>query len=190
MTPDTFTIWMTLDRSRYFLLSDDRTLEPGNLVIKSLDGKTASVSPDWLAPFEITEEQARRIAKDQLGGALGELRGSIDEKLADWRRQLDEFNRTPVTEDTTITPNAASALFDLLKKLPGVLGNSLSGDEHRVGEAKDTMADLQRELKEAGIDLDERFTNFPDRLADLRKDVEQERADKKTTKNDPPPDEP
>ena len=27
-----------------------------------------------------------------------------------------------------MTPNAAPALFDLLKKLPGVIGNSLSGD--------------------------------------------------------------
>ena len=181
------TLWTTGDGNRYFLIPDDRTTEPGTLSIKRLDGMLASVSPDWLASFEVTEAEARRIAKDQLGQTLDELKHGIDERLADLRRQLDEKNGTPVTENTTITPNAAPALFDLLKKLPGVIGNSLSGDENRVVTAKTAMADLQKRLKEAGIDLDDRFANFPDRLAELRKDVEDQTARKSAT-DEPPPD--
>jgi hypothetical protein len=139
------------------------------LEIRPHCGTCVSVNPEAVGPFEVTEAQAVRWAKDELGQTLDELKHGIDERLADLHRQLDERNRTPVTENTTVTPNATPALFDLLKKLPGVIGNSLSGDTKRVESAKTAMADLQRQLKEAGVDLDERFTKFPDRLAELRK---------------------
>jgi len=139
-----------------------------------------------LEPYEISEDQARRWAKDQLGNALSEIRESIDDKLDDWRQQLDEFNRTPMAEDTTVTPNTVSALFAFIRQLPGVVVGSLSSNELRVGEARDTMTDLHGRLKKAGIDLDERFTSFPDRLAELRKDVERKRAARKAPRQDPP----
>jgi hypothetical protein len=50
------------------------------------------------------------------------------------------------------------------------------------------MTDLQRRFKESGIDLDERFTNFPEPLADLRREFVKERAEKRETKNRQPPD--
>lgn len=181
-------LWRTKDRGRWFLLPDDTAAAPGELAIKSLSGHSADVDPAWAGPFEVSEEQARRWAKDQLSHTLDELKHGFDERLADLRRQLDQKNQTPVTESTTVTPNAAPALFDLLKKLPGVIGNSLSGDEQRVATAKTAMADLQKRLREAGIDLDDHFTNFPDRLAELRKDAEHQTG-KKSTADEPPPDE-
>ena len=74
-----------------------------------------------------------------------------------------------MNDSTTVTPNAGAAIVELLKKLPGVVAQSLSTDEQRVDAARDTMKDLQHRLKEAGIDLDDRFTAFPDRLAGIRK---------------------
>lgn len=162
-------LWLTGDKGRFFLIPTKRELSPGSLPISTLDGTVRRVVPGELAPYEVTEHQARSWASGRLGQTLDELKAGLDQKLADLRRQLEEKDRTPVTEESTVTPNAATAVFDLLKKLPGVIGNSLSGDEKRVESAKTTMADLQRELKEAGIDLDQRFTDFPDRLAELRK---------------------
>jgi hypothetical protein len=175
---DESSLWSTSDRSRWFLIKGSVTAPPGSTPIRSLSGESALVGLDWLTPFEVTEEQARRWAKDQLGQTLEELKLRIDEKLAEWRHQLDEVNRTPVTDETTVTPNAISALLELLKQIPSVLGNSLSGDEQRIGNAKDAMISLQKQLEEAGIRLNERFTNFPDRLAELRKDFEQRRTSK------------
>lgn len=169
MPPSLLTLWFTEDRSRFFLVPDGQAFSLGASIIKTLTDQRETVALESLAPFEITEDQARRWAKGQLGQTLDELKHGLDERLADLRRQLDEKDRTPVTENTTVTPNAAPALFDLLKKLPGVIGNSLSGDEKRVESAKTAMSDLQRQLKEAGINLEERLTNFPDRLAELRK---------------------
>jgi hypothetical protein len=167
---DAASLWRSEDCKRWFLVPDTVAPPTGLVPIRSLFGESAVIDSVWLTAFEVTEDQARRWAKDQLGQTLEELKSGIDEKLADLRRQLDEKNRTPVTEHTTVTPNAGPALFELLKKLPRVIGNSLSGDEKRVESAKTAMARLQRQLKEAGIDLDDRFTNFPDRLAELRKE--------------------
>lgn len=77
--------------------------------------------------------------------------------------------------------------MDLLKLFPTVLVNSLSGEEARVTSAKDTMANLQQQLKDAGIDLDDRFTNSPDRLAELPKDYERQRASKSSETGDAGP---
>jgi hypothetical protein len=142
------------------------------------------VEPSGIEPYEIPESQAREWAKGQLGEALGEIRDSIDGKLSEWREQLTEFNRTPVTEDTTLTPDAAPTLFSLFKQLPGIIANSLSSEGQRLGEARDAMAGLQQKLKESGIELDDRFTGFPDRLAELRKEFEQE-PDTPSTKDNP-----
>jgi hypothetical protein len=57
----------------------------------------------------------------------------------------------------------------------------LSGDEHRIDEAKNTMSDLQHRLKDTSIDLDNRFTKFPDRIAELRREFEQKQAARKST---------
>ncbi|HNI67044.1 MAG TPA: hypothetical protein PKV55_03345 [Nitrospira sp.] len=59
------------------------------------------------------------------------MRQGIDGKLAEWREQLDEWNRYPGT-----TP------VDLLELFPTVLGNSLSGEEAHVTSVMDTMANL------------------------------------------------
>ncbi len=183
-----FQLWCTEDRSTFFLIPEGFVFLPGPLLIKNLVGESASVDPQSLSPFEVSEDQAHAWAKEGLGQALGEVRGAVDGKLTEWRQKLDAFNRSPVTEDSPVTPNTVSALCDLLKELPGVLSKSLSKNEQRVGEAREVMTSLQKRLKEAGIELDERFTDFPDRLAKLRKDAEHERATGKPSKKGPPSD--
>ena len=54
---------------------------------------------------------------------------------------------------------------------------SLSRDGSRLDSARRAMVDLQRRLKETGIHLDDRFTRFPDRLAELRKDANESKKD-------------
>ncbi|MCM1565346.1 MAG: hypothetical protein NC238_05255 [Dehalobacter sp.] len=179
-------LWMTEDRSRFFLIPRDNELNSGPMRIIGLQGFARHVAPADVISFEITEEQARRIAKDQLSQALGEFRQGIDEKLADLRRALEEKDRTPVAEGSTVTPNAVPALFDFLKKLPGVIGNSLSGEDNRVAAARGAMADLQRQLKDAGIDVGDGLVRFSDRLADLQRDVEQQKTASDPTTNEPP----
>lgn len=109
--------------------------------------------------------------REELGEALAELRQGLDEVLADARRRLDERDHTPVDASTAITPDAGGAVWELVRRLPGVIGHSLSGDEARVATARGTLADLDGRLREAGVDLDDRFTGFADRLAGLREEL-------------------
>jgi hypothetical protein len=164
-----FTLWVSADRSRHFLVAEGHLFPDGSLEIGDLAGRRAHVSPAALAPYEITEEQARRWAKDQLGQTLDELKDGLDERLAQLRQQLDDFNRTPVTPGTTITPDAATAMLGLLKALPGVVARSLSADPARVDAARTTMTALQERLRAAGIAVDDRVGAFPERLAGLRR---------------------
>jgi hypothetical protein len=166
-------LWSTAEgRKRFFLIPDDHVLAKGDLVIQTSIHKGRSVAHDSVVGFEITEEQARRWATDQLGSSLDELRTGIDETLDDLRQQLDGLNRVPVSDDTAVTREAPAVLLSLLKQLPRVVGQSISGDDSRVDAARNTMADLQGRLREVGIDLDDRFKDFPDRLADLRRKQE------------------
>ena len=59
--------------------------------------------------------------------------------------------------------------MDLLTALPRVVGQGLSADETRVAAARETMAELQRRLHAAGVEVDDRLQQFPERLAGLRK---------------------
>lgn len=167
-------LWNSEDRTRWFLIPGTIEWPMGTVRIQGLFGKHADVEPFWLTPFEITEEQARQWARDQLGQALGEVRNAVDEKIAEWRKKLNEFNQTPLGKDSLVTPDAASGLLDLLKQLPGVVAKGLSGDEQRVDAARNTMTGLRQRLKDSGIILGDEFGNFPDRLAALRRETEQE----------------
>ena len=161
-------IWRTTDGSRYFVIPDGIELPAGQIRLVDLLGKTTSASRDALTPFEITETQAHRIAKDQLGRALEEIRGSIDDTLAKYRTRLQAFERTPVTERTTVTPDALPALADLIRELPGAIGGGLSRDEGKLQRARETLKALEATLKASGIDLGGRLEGFADRLHALR----------------------
>jgi hypothetical protein len=125
------------------------------------------VDTEWIGRFEVTEQEAFQWAQEELGAILDQLRAGIDKVLAEARRRVDERHREPVGQRTRLTADAGGALLALLGKLPGVIGNSLSGDAKRVAVARETLAGLDGRLRDAGIELDERFTSFADRLAGL-----------------------
>ncbi|MEK6279388.1 MAG: hypothetical protein AABN95_03465 [Acidobacteriota bacterium] len=141
-------------------------------MIRSLPGESAEVDPEWVASLEISEGEALRWAKEELGESLDELKQGIDEKLADWRRRLDEFNRRPITQKSTVTPEAASVFFDFLKQLPGIFRESVSGDQELVDSARKATADLASRFKEAGLEADDRLESFPERLVKIRENTD------------------
>lgn len=169
-TPPNWVLWSTVSAERWYLIPNGTRVAEGSATLRDRAGHVMNADAFALVPFEITQDQALHWAKDELGQTLEDLKHGIDERLANLREQISKRNRTRVAAHTTLTPNAAPALFEFLKQLPGVIVNSLAHDAQRVESAKTTMADLQRRLKEAGIDLDQRFTAFPERLAQLRED--------------------
>ena len=164
-------LWRTADRARWFLLPAQSEGPPGNLGLRSVDGREARVHQAWARQYEVSEAEGRAFAKAELGETLDELRGGIDGLLARLRERIDEAKRTPVAEGSAVTPDAVPALFELLRALPGLIGNGLSGDAERTERAKTAAAALEERLKAAGIDVGDRLAAFPGRLERLRSEV-------------------
>lgn len=182
-------IWTTRAPRRYYLLSETHPPGPGDVQLRRLDGATTTAAAAELAPFEISEAQAHRIARAQLGETLDELNAGLKERLGRLRANLTWQQHAPVAPDSPLTPDAAPALLALLKALPGVMIGSLARDGDQLEHAREKMALLQRRLGEAGIDLDERFGSFPDRLARLREPQREAQRDAQpaAAKSDEPP---
>ena len=161
-------IWRDESNTRYFLLPEGHVLPEGEAVIVGPAGIRRSADPQALIPFELTRDQAHRWAAVQLGETLDELKLGIDERLAELHQRLAESGTTPIHENTSLTPSAVPALFQFLRRLPGVIVKSLGNDAAQLESARATMTDLRRSLRDAGIDVDNRFTEFPERLAKLR----------------------
>lgn len=106
-------------------------------------------------------------AREELGEALAALKAGLDEVLTAARQRLDERAHESVVEETGATPDVGGALWDLVRRMPEVIGKSLSGDAERVATARKVLVGLDARLRDAGVDLDGRFTGFADRLAGL-----------------------
>ncbi len=165
-------LWRSEDRKRHFLLPDGFAPVQGPLQLRSLMDETLAVAPESVACFEMTEAQVQRWARGTLGDTLTELKRGLDDTFAEWRRKLDIAERTPSGQPTGATQATAPALLDLLRALPGVVGQSLSRDPSRVAVARQTMTTLQHRLRESGIDVDDRVGNFADRIASIREEAE------------------
>jgi hypothetical protein len=124
-----------------------------------------------LEPHEGTEQEALHRARAELGATLDDLRAGIDEVLGAARRRVDERDHQAVGDWTKATPDVGGALVALVGRLPGVIGNSLSGDTERVGAARETLVGLDERLREAGVELGDGLTGFADRLAGLREET-------------------
>jgi hypothetical protein len=161
-------LWRNVDDRRHFIVPETAIPPAGTLTIVSLAGDEAAVDPDWARRYEVNEHDAQAWAKQEFGIALGELRRRIDAKLGRMRTSLDAAKRTPVRPDSTVTPDALPALLSLAKALPRAILDGLSGDAGRVSNATDKLDGIEQRLNQAGIAIDHRLSNFPNRLAGLR----------------------
>lgn len=168
--PGSQMLWHDEERTRFYLL-EDAVLAAGPHEIVAIDGRRARVSESVLVHGAVPRDVANAWAAEELGATLREVRGRNDRKLDAMRDRTRAARHAPVAADTRITPDAVPALWAVVKRLPSVIAGSLSGDSVRIAEANGTMADLQWRLHDAGIDVDERFGLFPDRLAALREDL-------------------
>jgi len=165
-------LWRTEDHARWFIIPDVDRPRPGTLALRALSGEEVGVDPDWARRYEVAEAEGRAFAKEEFGYTLDEVKRRVDAKLAAMREDIDAAKHAPVAPDSPITPNAVPALVALVAKLPRVIVDSLSGEPARVEKAGGELAALKQRLVAAGIDIDDRLTQFPDRLAALRRRFE------------------
>jgi hypothetical protein len=170
------TLWRTLDGKRHFIIPDAEPRRSGSLALRSLAGDSLEVDQEWAQRFEVSEAEARAWAQEEFGFMLGQLRQRIDANLARERASLDEARHAPVAPGSALSFDAVPAAFALLRKLPRAILDSVSGDPARVTQAKDELAEVERRLGAAGVDVAPKLGQFPFRLAALRKEFEAARA--------------
>ena len=72
------TLWTDSGRTRYFIVPDDTVLSPGDFTLHTITGRKADVDPAALAPFEVSEPQAKAWLEGEFGRMLDTARGAVD----------------------------------------------------------------------------------------------------------------
>ena len=162
----------------FYLLPCELEYPTGSFAIGSVSGETAFVDSEWVKSFAISRPQAVKWARRELGQALVELKTVIYKNLLEIQGGLSRAYDPPA--DRARMRDALPIVGNLIKSLPSIIGHSLSSDVDRIATARATMAQSRAQLSGAGIDVDRRFTDFPDRLAKLREDFERERTECKS----------
>ncbi len=121
MSPDfSQTLWSNPERSRFFLIPDDRQLPPGDFALRTIIGRQMEVDETALAAFEVTRDEAKAKLKEQFGQILATAKGGIMDALKSWRspqtQQKSGSERKTSTADTKLTV-PQSRTEDALDKL-------------------------------------------------------------------------
>ncbi len=175
MTP-TQTLYHTPNRARWFLVPADEEGPSGTLAVHDLERRVAQFHPLWLARYKIPEAEALKLARGELGETLDALRTGIDETLAGFRAKIDAMKQVQVADGSPYTADSVPALLALIGSLPGLVGKGLSGDKERLDNAKASAKETETRLKAAGIDIEGRLSDFPERLAALRAELKQQKS--------------
>jgi hypothetical protein len=97
-------LWSNQDRTRFFLILDDQLLPSGDFLLRTLTGREQCVDEAALAPYEVSEEQAKEWLKGEFGKMLDSARGAVNrfveklragpgkpDRIADLRELLDRI---------------------------------------------------------------------------------------------------
>lgn len=76
--PNADSLWTDPARTRFFVIPDDHTFPHGDFTLRTITGRKQDVDPAALAPFEVSEAQAKAWLKDEFGRMLDTARGAAD----------------------------------------------------------------------------------------------------------------
>ena len=188
------TLWSDPERSRYFLIPDDRPLPNGTFELRTVTGKQQHVDEVVLPEFEISRDEAKVWLKEQFGQVLTSTKTGIMDALKNWRSPP----ASPTSDPTGATPDeepaipsaristALSELEDLLGQsteqvreksaislkhlgaiataLNGMFEGAISSDPDGLERAQAQTQILRENLKALGIRSEKQLENFPERL--------------------------
>jgi hypothetical protein len=192
MIPNDQTLWTNADQSRYFLIPEGQELADGTFALRTFSGEECSVDEAVLAPYEITEEQARAHsvaqveqvaanARDAFSNYLNLLADRADALVAERAAAQDTAKR----EAEPPIPMSADLIYDLLglspqdgenpEKVEEQLGNLLEGirtfvqgvtseDPADVEPAREQMRAMRAKFDAHGVGTTDRMEDLPDRL--------------------------
>lgn len=120
MTITYMTLWSTSERSRFFLIPDERDLPSGNFELRTVTGRHQQVDESVLAEFEVSREEAKVWLKEQFGQMLSASKSGIMDSLKNWRSSQaksppnpDQTGAASEAQNTASQSKTATALSEL-----------------------------------------------------------------------------
>lgn len=184
------TLWSNPDRSRFFLIPDDRQLPAGDFELKTVTGCQQQVEASAIVEFEISRDEAKIWLKEQFGELLTSVKTGILDTLKNWRSPVPSSKpETDSPSSTSRTEAALSELDNLLNQsaeqlrtqsthslehlkaiaiaFHGMLNNAIASEPEQLTQAKEHAQVLQDHLQALGLQTDIRLDTFPERLHHL-----------------------
>jgi hypothetical protein len=158
------TLWTNTDQSRYFLVPESQELAEGSFTLRTFTGEERSADEAALAPFEISEEQARAHSVAQVEQVAANARDAFSnylnlladraEAMTAERAAEQEAAQDAKQEAEPPIPMSADLVYDLLglspqdgdnpEKVEEQLGNLLEGIKTFVqGVTSEDAADVE-----------------------------------------------
>ncbi|HEY8072441.1 MAG TPA: hypothetical protein VIE47_10820 [Methylocystis sp.] len=138
------TLWSDTSRSHFFLIPDQHPLPPGNFVLRTLTGREQCVDEAALAPYEVSEEQAKNWLESEFGKMLDNARGAVN-------RFVEKLRGGPGKPDRIVD------LRELLDRIETILdlmatedasGGVAANDIRALAERFESIAEHFRQLSD------------------------------------------
>lgn len=94
------TLWSNHDRTRFFLIPDDREIPNGDFELKTVTGRQEYTFENTVVEFEISRDEAKQWLKEQFGELLSSVRVGITDAIKNWR---SPSTTTPADIDQDLT---------------------------------------------------------------------------------------
>lgn len=173
------TLYADAEQKHYFLVPDEITVAKGPVVLRSLTGRRLEVDAEAAAPYEIPEEQAKKMAQ--------ELVGAFAEKLKVVALSaVQALSRTPALDPASVAERESRVADSLkmsreaLREDPEQLKSAIKGVFQGILQAaketaqtpevaQDRMKDIAEALRQEGVQsgAPELVESLPDRLREL-----------------------
>ena len=85
MFDNSTTLWSNHDRSRFFLIPDDRSLPNGPFELKTITGRQQFVDETTVLTFELSRDDAKAWLNNQLSQVLATANKTIINAIHRWR---------------------------------------------------------------------------------------------------------
>lgn len=182
---DKLSLWTNSQRSRYFLIPDNQKLARGNFLICTLTGTEKKVMQTAIAPFEISESEAKAYLQSEMNQAMQEAKTAFSNLVSLSTQASEEAlsNLTPSSDQTPSVPNIISSLLgitpeelqknpeaaqtafvNLYTDLKELLGESTAQNPAQVEATRSRVRYLRETLQAQEININEEIKELPAKL--------------------------
>ena len=174
-------LWISISRSRYFLIPDNQELPDGDFTVHSLVGEAKKVNPHMLAPFEISKEQAEPHIQAELDktwqqvknafSTLTDFAAAAQGKAASKAQSPNSMGSSIASllgispEELESNPNAVKqSLNTIASSFRDIFKGAISEDPAHLEAARNRMSALRQHLKKQGVEVEADLELLPEKL--------------------------